>query len=244
MSTTDPMAPDGPSETLAQAEVQGHIGAAVHWPEVRDFLLEHPELLTGDRELLEQLGLVATAPNKVVDFGRAALTRLEEKAKRETVTRKNIEQLARSNFTAQAQTHALVVDLLESRNHADLARRLDTGAQMRFGLATAVIAMDGPDAVPFGWRKLDDGGVDFLLGEDGLSGMGADYVSEALFGDAARNVKSGAVVRMALWASPTRHAVVAFGSPEPEGFTPDMGAELVAFIARVVERTAERWPVL
>ena len=96
MSTTDPMAPDGPSETLAQAEVQGHIGAAVHWPEVRDFLLEHPELLTGDRELLEQLGLVATAPNKVVDFGRAALTRLEEKAKRETVTRKNIEQLARS----------------------------------------------------------------------------------------------------------------------------------------------------
>ncbi|MDF2902177.1 MAG: hypothetical protein K0Q62_2236, partial [Phenylobacterium sp.] len=24
----------------------------------------------------------------------------------------------------------------------------------------------------------------------------------------------------------------------------DMGAELVAFLARVVERTAERWPVL
>ena len=27
-------------------------------------------------------------------------------------------------------------------------------------------------------------------------------------------------------------------------FTEDMGAELVAFLARVVERTAERWPVL
>jgi hypothetical protein len=38
--------------------------------------------------------------------------------------------------------------------------------------------------------------------------------------------------------------VLAFGSPDPEGFTPDMGTELVAFLARVVERTAERWPIL
>ena len=30
----------------------------------------------------------------------------------------------------------------------------------------------------------------------------------------------------------------------PEGFTAQMGCELVAFIARVVERTAERWPIL
>lgn len=218
-------------------------GPALHWPEVRGFLQAHPELLTADRELLETLSLVATAPNKVVDFGRAALARLEEKAARETGARRAIEQLARSNFTAQAQTHAVVVDLLESRNHADLARRLDHGAQSRFGLVCAVIALDGPESVPFGWRKLDDGGVDFLLGEDGLSGMGPSFVSEALFGDHAPDVQSAAVVRMALW-SPARHAVVAFGSPDADGFTPDMGAELVAFIARVVERTAERWPVL
>jgi hypothetical protein len=38
--------------------------------------------------------------------------------------------------------------------------------------------------------------------------------------------------------------VLAFGAAEPDGFTADMGAELVAFIARVVERMAERWPVL
>ena len=50
-----------------------------------------------------------------------------------------------------------------------------------------------------------------------------------------------ALVRMAVW-SPLRQGVLAFGSREPAGFTPDMGAELVAFLARVVERTAERWP--
>ena len=35
-----------------------------------------------------------------------------------------------------------------------------------------------------------------------------------------------------------------FGSADEHGFTEDMGVELVAFLARVVERTAERWPVL
>ena len=85
--------------------------------------------------------------------------------------------------------------------------------------------------------------MDYLLGEDGLSGMGPAFVSDALFGDAAHKIGSAAVVRMALW-HPVRHAVVAFGSPDADGFSPDMGAELVAFLARVVERTAERWPVL
>ncbi len=51
------------------------------------------------------------------------------------------------------------------------------------------------------------------------------------------------MVRLAIWA-PARQGIMAFGSPDPEGFTGDMGAELVAFLARVVERTAERWPVL
>jgi uncharacterized protein YigA (DUF484 family) len=52
-----------------------------------------------------------------------------------------------------------------------------------------------------------------------------------------------AMVRLAIW-EPARQGLIAFGSGDPEGFTPDMGAELVAFLARVVERTAERWPVL
>ena len=42
----------------------------------------------------------------------------------------------------------------------------------------------------------------------------------------------------------SRPALCAFASPEADGFTPEMGCELVAFIARVVERTAERWPIL
>jgi hypothetical protein len=35
--------------------------------------------------------------------------------------------------------------------------------------------------------------------------------------------------------------VLAFGAESPDTFSPDMGHELIDFVARVVERTAERW---
>lgn len=212
------------------------------WPEVRAFLAAHPEHLLEDRELLEQMDLKAR-PKNVVEFGPAALSRLEQAAARESDARKAIEQVARANFVAQTQTHAAVLDLLESRNHADLARRLDLAARTRFGLACGVIALERPGGVPFGWRALPEGAADALLGEDGLARLGQDVVCEELFGDQTGQVKSAAVVRMAPWA-PARQALAAFGSADPEGFTPRMGAELVAFVARVTERTAERWPVL
>ena len=70
-----------------------------------------------------------------------------------------------------------------------------------------------------------------------------------LFGPGTEQARSVALIRMAPHlggerAEEARPALCAFASPEEEGFTPGMGCELVAFIARVVERTAERWPIL
>jgi uncharacterized protein YigA (DUF484 family) len=219
----------------------------LHWPRVRDWLQAHPRLLTEDRALLEELGLKLHGRN-VVEFGRAALTRLEEAAEREADARKRIEAVARANFAAQTQTHVAALDLIEARNPSDLARRLDAVAQGRFGLTGAAIALEKPGGVPFGWRGLDAGGVDKLLGDHGLTWLGPNFDGLGLFGAGETEVKSVALIRMAPQFPgsdvPARHAICAFGSPEEDGFTPTMGCELVAFIARVVERTAERWPIL
>jgi len=225
-----------------EAAQAGGPEASPVWPELRAWLKANPEHFLHDHELLAELGLKPTAPN-VVEFGPAALTRLEAVVQRESGARKAIEQVARANFAAQAQTHVTVLDLLEARNHTDLARRLDAACQARFGLAAAVIALERPGTAPFGWRLLPEDGVTELLGEHGLSRLGPVAAGETLFGARAEAVKSVALVRMALWAPP-RHALVAFGSPDPAGFTPEMGCELIAFVTRVVERVAERWPVL
>ncbi len=213
---------------------------APDWEQVKAVLKSDPGLLREDSELLQELGLRIHAAN-VVDFIPPALSR--RALSHVNDARRELEAVARANFAAQAQTHAAVVELLDSRNHADLARRVDEMARLRFDLACGVAAMEEPGRIPAGWRPLPEGMADALLGPQGLVRMGHPIFAEGLFGEMAEQVRSVAMIRLAIW-SPARQGVLVFGSRDPDGFTADMGGELVAFLARVTERTAERWPVL
>ena len=93
---------------------------AKDWVKVRAWLIDYPDRLRADQDLLDQLGLKLTAPN-VVEFLPAALARLEAAHARELTARQEIEALAKANFDAQAQTHDLIIDLLEARSNTDLA---------------------------------------------------------------------------------------------------------------------------
>jgi len=208
---------------------------------VRRFLTDNPDFLTGDTRLLADLGLARAAGN-VVEF--APMARVRADHQREAEQRQMLEEVARANFAAQAQTHGAVVDLLEARNLSDLARRVDDLARERFGLAAGVIALETEGLPPAGWRSLVEGQVDLLLeGPHRAARMGFAPTALGLFGHEAGEIRSMAMVRLAIW-EPSRQGLLAFGSHKPDDFTPDMGAELVAFLARVVERTAERWPLL
>jgi hypothetical protein len=210
---------------------------------VRRFLLDNPEFLTDDDGLLDELGLKVASGN-VVEFAPAAMARVHAAHQREATQRQQIEETAQANFSAHAQTHGAVVDLLDARNHSDLARRVDELAQQRFGLAAGVIALETEGHPPAGWKMLVESQVDMILGgPQRLARMGFAPTALGLFGERAEDIKSMAMVRMAIW-EPSRQGLLAFGSADPESFTEDMGAELVAFLARVVERTAERWPIL
>jgi len=210
---------------------------------IRAFLRSRPDVLRDDPDLLRDLGLRVDAAN-LIDFGPAALARVHAAHQRESAQRQQIEETARANFSAQAQTHGAVIDLLDARNHSDLAWRLDELAQHRFGLAAGIIVLEDAERAPAGWKRLVEGQVDMILGgSHRLARMGFAPTALGLFGDRAEAIRSMAMVRMAIW-EPSRQGLLAFGSADPEGFTEDMGTELVAFLARVVERTAERWPIL
>ncbi len=224
-----------------QAEAQADTQDILKWDAVQTYLRADPSLIRDDAALLADLGLRIHAAN-VVDFIPPALARRALAQAPDMAARRELEGVARANHAAQAQAHATVLEILEARNHADMARRLTEAARLRFNLTGAVVAIERPGRTPSGWRTLASGAVDGLLGAEGLARMGPPVEAELVFGDAADQVRSAAYIRMAMW-SPARQAVLAFGSPDPDGFTVDMGCELVAFLARVVERTAERWPV-
>ncbi len=210
---------------------------ARYWPALRAQLMAEPQLVAGDPELLAALNLRPAAAN-LVEFGPAALARLEHARAAEAGARAEIEALAEANFAAQVQTHAAIVDLLEARNNADLAARVDEAARARFGLTAGALAVEGE--APAGWRPLPAGFVTHMLG-GGAMRLGGAVASEVLFAEAGAEVASAALVRLALWGD-ERSGLLAFGSPDPAGFGAEMGGELVAFLARVVERVAERWP--
>ena len=220
-------------------------GAPEGWVEARALLMAHPEQLRQDAALLDSLGLKLDAPN-VIEFFPAALARMEAARAREQTARQEIETLAQANFDAQAQTHELIIDLLESRSNTDLARRVNLAAKTRFGLAGGLIALEVPDNgghAPIGWKPLPTGVVDLMMGPERAFRMGPCHAARDLFDEAEVPVQSCALVRIALW-TPERQGILGFGSADPDGFTADMGPELVAFLARVVERTAARWPSL
>ena len=206
---------------------------------IRAFLRDRPDFLHSDGELMQALGVRPDAAN-VVDFGPEALSRVARAHRQETSVRRRLEATAEANFEAQARTHDVVLELIGARCHADLALRLDDLARERFGLAAAVIALEGPEHVPAGWRVLVGGQVDLTLGAGQAARIGVAPTALGLFGPAAEKVGSVALVRLSV-GIPVRAGVLGFGAESPEAFSPDMGHELIDFVARVVERTAERW---
>jgi hypothetical protein len=205
---------------------------------VRALLRDRSAWLMGESDLLSELGLRLDVAN-VIDFGPIALSRISEAHQRESGERRRLEAVARANYAAQAQTHAAVIDLLEAADLTDLAARIDELSRLRFGLALGAIAVEG--AAPDGWIALAPGQVDLILGPMRLARLGPAPTACGLFGALAPEIGSVALLRLALWKQP-RQAVIAFGAFDAAAFTPEMGAELVTFLARVVERMAERWP--
>ena len=233
------------SQTLDTTADLSDMTSELNWPQIRLWLETNGQHLSEDRALLEQLGLKAEGRN-VVDFGRAAMNKMEANAQREAGARRLIEEISRTNFAAQTQTHVAALDLMEANNLIELARQLDISTQARFGLAGAAVAIEKPGTIPFGWKSMEPGRVDALLGEDGRNWLGPNFTGLDLFGPADGEVRSVALVRMNIRFpdhEEPRPALCAFGSVEDEGFTPSMGGELIAFVARVFERMAERWPL-
>ena len=205
---------------------------------IRAFLRSRPDFVRADPELMQALGVRPDAAN-VIDFGPEALSRVAQAHKRESRVRRRIEAVARANFDGQAKTHDAALHLMGATGHADLAARLDDIAQ-GLGLATAVIALEGPEHVPDGWRALAQGQCDLALGGGKAARLGVLPIARGLFLKLAADIGSVALIRLSIW-SPGREGLLAFGAANAESFTPDMGHELIDFLARVIERTAERW---
>ena len=206
---------------------------------VREFILQNPNFIRNDAELLNA---VATDPlsGNVITIDELARNRML----RETENAKNrfaqIVQTARLNYEAQIRVQEAIIAVLDSEDPEDLRDRLS--GHVAFSLAAdACVLVISEDTIYS--QSLDRVGsfVERTVPQECPISLGAlDRPRNWLYGNDAGDLRSEALARLQFGKN-GRIGMLAIASSDINCFRDDMGHELVTFFARVIERVLTRF---
>jgi len=215
--------------------------------QVAGFLYAHPDFLARNPDLLESLEWPERwRGDGVVDMQRFMVDRLRGEIDNLRDATQDVIETSRWNMSVQQRTHAAVLAMLAADGLDPLFRLISEELPLVLGIDVMTIGFE--PAFPPMTRliapevhSLAPGSVDKLLGTGGEISLRTGLADDGtVFGPAAELVSSVALIRI----NPGAEAPVglfALGAREPDFFQPGQGTELIAFLARVVERCVERW---
>jgi len=215
--------------------------------DVADFLARHPEFLA---EHPDVLALVVppthTNGDNVADMQRFMIDRLRAEVSALKSSHQELIATTRTNMSSQRRVHEAALELLTARTFEELIERITTDLSIRLDVDVVSLCVENdgsvaPKVTSRGVRLLKPGTIDRLMGDDQDVALHAIVeASPALFGHAARTVKSEALMRLRV--SPVAPSgVLALGSRNENHFDHGQGTELLDFLARVVETTIRLW---
>lgn len=215
---------------------------------VLDFLREHPKFLHDHPEAIELLKIPGMEQGKgVADFQSYMIERLKsDKTEIEQTTREIIAN-ARSNMSNQQRIHAAALRVLEAATFDDFLQCLtmDLASLMGVDISTLIVEADEgsiPHINNTGIRVMPPGTLhnwmhgEAVLLQDNISGI------EAIYGGGATLVRSQILLRIDV-SMDTPPAVLAFGSRDPDMFSPNQATDQILFLARIIERAFRIWMI-
>lgn len=177
----------------------------------------------------------------VVDLASAQHSRLRTENARLQATNEALIALARTNLAAQAQTHAAVLAILEADTLGALDRKLAGRAAGALGVDAVRVLIEGHQPLKSAQaiHGAAPGLVDLLLG-DAAERLGRTdpRFADALYGPQASRLSSQALCRL---EAAGHQGVLCLAAREPGAFEPEQSADLVHFLARVLERRLALW---
>ena len=178
--------------------------------------------------------------DSIIDFDTAARLHLEGKVRRLSMERDALVQTMRENHAAMAQVHSAVLALVDAHDLNVLDQRLDGHVRRALGVDVLMVLVENLHA-PAQARALcgaDEGLVAKIMGarHERLGPARPDFAQ--VFGDRHEELGSGALLRLNVRG---RDGLLALGSRNRLAFKPDQGADMAAFLARVIERLAAAW---
>ncbi len=217
---------------------------------VEAYLENHPSFLADRPALMELL----TPPERrqgdgVVDLQRFMVDRLRGRVRALEDEEKRLHALGAANLAAQERTHAAALALLAARSFAHLIEVATGELPALLEVEAAALCVEAGEGFTkrdeiSGVRLLKPGAIDRLVGRERPIALIADAPgSRLLFGAAHARVRSSALARLGFGpGSPP--GLLALGAARPDGYAPDQGTELLAFLARIVAHCIRRWLIL
>lgn len=225
--------------------------------DIKAKILADPDVVLEDTDVMQALISANEAPTgrKVVDLRGALVTRLEQRLDRLENTHRSVIAAAYENLAGTSQIHKAVLMLLEQERFLDFLRVLTLETPELVAVDCARVCIETDEAEPGPMPGLDEdlgesviiippGGGDAYFALSGplqrkVCLRQAAPEADAIFGSAARWVRSEALVRLDLGDG--RRGLLVFGAEDPHRFGPEHGVDLLNFFGGVVERSLRGW---
>ncbi|HEY4342997.1 MAG TPA: DUF484 family protein [Parvibaculum sp.] len=213
--------------------------------EVRAFLLQHPDFVASDADLLAAILPARDDGANVVDMQHFVIGKLQRQVRTLRDIQSDLIEASSLNSLAREQVHAAALAMLDAQSFeafvAYVTEPQGLAATLGLGAASICIEAVTNNADATGVRILELGGVTRMMGGD-LPYRLVDNVrgSRGLYGAQADSVQSEALVRLD-FSRVTPPGLLALGGANAEQFHPDQAADLLEFLARIVERCVRLW---
>jgi uncharacterized protein len=206
---------------------------------VRDFLMQNPEFVRNDGELLNCIAAEPPTGNviAIADLARDRMMR-ETRAARSRFSA--IVETARANYEAQIRVQEAIIAVLDARDPEDLNERLSGHVAFALAADACVIAVSETGAHSQGLDKVG-GAIERLVPIEHPIMMGPiDRARPWLYGEHSSHLRSEALARLE-FGPDRRLAILALASSDVDAFRAEHGGELVTFFSRVLERVLTRF---
>lgn len=207
---------------------------------LRAQLRARPDIVTADAQLMEMVR-AALASDGVVDLASRQRRKVADELAQANASNAALIELSKANLAAQAQCHSAVLAVLEAENPAALDRKLEGRVAGALGVDKVKVLIEGCTLLPEP-RALISCAPDLVASLVGAKGERLGPVdtrfADAVYGPQGPGLRSEALVRMDIAGHP---AVLCLAARSDAAFTPDMGADLLHFLARVLERRITPW---
>lgn len=203
--------------------------------DVISWLTAHPDFLVSHTALLEHL----LPPERelgdgISDFQRFQVQRLKGQIADMRATQQALITAGRANDMNLSRIHGAALRLTEAATLDELGRIIRDEIPQLCAVDRAVLGVEGDD-LPASIATLAHGTIENWMGPADAMLRSYTIGFPELFDIDSAAMRSLAVIRL---DPPGRmmNAVVAFGSHDPEWFTPDQATDLISFLGGIIAR--------